>query len=86
MYRLWEYNIYDNQFLNIEWIINLFLYFDKDVPHQDIMEKTVPYHAHKIVRKVTVTLWMEHVWAVLMDTRSQHVRKVSDSSVILSFI
>lgn len=42
-------------------------------PHQDISVRTVLYRVHKIVRKVTVTSWMERVLGVLMDTKVEIV-------------
>lgn len=40
------------------------------------MECTVRIHVLRIVRKVAVTLWMEHVLDVLMDIPDQRVKKV----------
>lgn len=42
--------------------------FHQDAPHQDITEKTVQPIVHLTVWKVTVTLQMERVWNVKVDT------------------
>lgn len=43
--------------------------------NQVITECTVHIHVLRIVRKVAVTLWMEHVLDVLMDIPDQRVKK-----------